>query len=135
MGERRRSPPLPNPLETRRDLRRLFPRAQVFVSVSVVMNNVVSADRRGELNGLGMMAGSLAKAVGPFFFAVVFAWSIERPRPFPYGSHFAFILMGLGMMLVAAAGWSTIVRHEDSPAPGALRKGGAETELVASPAR
>lgn len=87
-------------------------RPQMVVNTSLLINNSVDAGRRGEVNGLGMMVGSLAKAFGPFVFSVMFAWSIECQRPFPFGAPLAFLILGLGMIVVVAAGWKATLEYE-----------------------
>lgn len=83
------------------------------MTVAVATNNAVEPEKRGELNGLAMMVGSLAKAMGPFFFSVVFAWSISKDRPFPLGPHLAYLIVSLGMFLVATIGWNIISDEEE----------------------
>lgn len=52
-------------------------------NVLIFTNNAVDTSLRGTLNGISMATASLTKAAGPPVFAVVFAWSINRPYPFP----------------------------------------------------
>ena len=55
-----------------------------------------------------MTTGSLAKAAGPPFFAVVFAWSIKYPHPFPFDYHLVFYLMAILMAVLVWASWDVI---------------------------
>lgn len=55
-----------------------------------------------------MTTASLTKAASPTFFAVVFAWSINRPRPFPFNYQLAFYVMAVLMAVVSFAGWDVI---------------------------
>ncbi|CAB1117719.1 unnamed protein product [Ectocarpus sp. CCAP 1310/34] len=69
----------------------------VFTNVALATNNAVEPSRWATLNGLSMMLGSLAKAVGPAFFSAIFAWSIDDDgrRPFPLDYHLVFYLLAL----------------------------------------
>lgn len=80
----------------------------MFVNIALVTNNAVDPSRRGTLNGLSMTIGSLAKAAGPTALSITFAWSINRPRPFPFDYHLAFYLLALGMLVVAFASWDVV---------------------------
>lgn len=86
----------------------LLTSCQVFINIAVATNNAVDATKRGELNGLGMAVNSMVRALAPVVLSVIFAWSIQRPRPFPFGPHLAFLLLGLGMLVVAVIGWKVI---------------------------
>ncbi|CAN0113599.1 unnamed protein product [Ectocarpus sp. 12 AP-2014] len=87
----------------------------MFINIALVTNNAVGPSRRGTLNGLSMMLGSLAKAAGPASTSVVFAWSISRQprRPFPLDFHLVFYVLAFAMGVVAVASWNTIVQDED----------------------
>lgn len=89
---------------------------QMFINIALVTNNAVGPSRRGTLNGLSMMLGSLAKAAGPTSTSVVYAWSISRQprRRFPLDFHLVFYLLALAMAVVAAASWNVIVQDEDT---------------------
>ena len=52
-----------------------------------------------------MTLGSLAKAAGPVVSSTAFAWSIDRPRPFPFDNHLIFLIFFLGMVIVTASSW------------------------------
>lgn len=102
------------------------------MTIAVATNNAVEPERRGELNGLAMMVGSLAKAMGPFFFSVVFAWSISTDRPFPLGPHLAYLIVSFGMLVVATIGWNIMSDEEERasiPRTDDAEEG--KTELVA----
>ncbi|CAM9478501.1 unnamed protein product, partial [Laminaria digitata] len=66
------------------------------------INNAVDPAQRGTVDGLSMMLGSLASAVGPTVCSTIFAWSIERHRPFPLDNHLIFCLFALGMIVITA---------------------------------
>lgn len=105
----------------------------MFVNIAVATNNSVDPKKRGELNGLAMMLGSLAKALGPFVFSVIFAWSIQRERPFPFGPYLAFLFLSVGTLVVAVTGWNIIKREgDDGPAPASSAKEDTQTELITS---
>ncbi|CAM9442342.1 unnamed protein product, partial [Laminaria digitata] len=70
------------------------------INFSLAINSAVDPSQRGTLNGLSMMLGSLATAVGPTVFSTIFAWSINRRRPFPLDRHLVFCLFALGMVVV-----------------------------------
>ncbi|CAN0142038.1 unnamed protein product [Ascophyllum nodosum] len=80
----------------------------IFISIALATNNAVDRSRRGALNGVSMTVGSLAKAAGPTGFAIVFAWSINRPRVFPFDYQLAFYVMALLMAVTTVAGWDVI---------------------------
>lgn len=84
------------------------------MNLALAINNSVPPSRRGEINGVAMTIGSLAKAMGPSMSSVVFAWSISRSRPFPFGAPLIFLLLGLGVCVMAAAGWTAVgVDYQD----------------------
>lgn len=87
--------------------------SQIFINISITTNNVVEAGRRGEVNGLEMMVGSLAKALGPFCISVLFAWSISRDRPFLLDRHLAFLVLTCCIVVVTIVGWDIIRRDAD----------------------
>ena len=81
---------------------------QIFINVALATNNAVDASHRGTLNGISMTTDSLAKAAGPPFFAVVFAWSINYPHPFPFDYQLMFYLMAMLMAVLVWASWDAI---------------------------
>ena len=56
-----------------------------------------------------MMLGSMATATGPTVFSTIFAWSIDRRRPFPLDRHLIFCLFALGMVVVTATSWNIVI--------------------------
>ncbi|CAM9718217.1 unnamed protein product, partial [Laminaria digitata] len=68
--------------------------------MSLAINNAVDPSQRGTINGLSMTLGSLATAAGPIVCSTVFAWSIDRRRPFPFDYHFVFYLFAVGMVFI-----------------------------------
>ena len=76
-----------------------------FSSVSLLLNESVSSDHRGTMNGLSTLGGSVAKTIGPMFAGTVFAacvnsnlWS-ER-----FGAFTAFgILTALSALVALVA--------------------------------
>eukprot|EP00904_Undaria_pinnatifida_P006139 jgi/Undpi1/2655/HiC_scaffold_13.g06033.m1 len=97
-----------------------------FINTSLAINNAVDTSQRGTINGLMMMLGSLATGAGPIVFSTIFAWSINRPRPFPLDSHLVFCLLSLGMFIVTITSWN-IVTSSDQPKPK------SETETFSPP--
>lgn len=81
----------------------------LFINLSLAINNAVDPSQRGTLNGLAMMLGSLATATGPTAFSTIFAWSINRRRPFPFDGHLSFIILGLGMVVVTTTSWNVVI--------------------------
>lgn len=87
--------------------------SQVFVNISLTVNNAVSPSRRGELNGVAMAVSSLSKGAAPFICSPIFAWSIDHHRPFPFNFHLIYILLGLGMLGAAIMAWDVVtVDHQ-----------------------
>ena len=62
-----------------------------FTSIFQLINNSVHSQQRGAVNGLGMVVGSMGKAIGPAIGAVMFAWSLSEgggQPPLDYGFTF-----------------------------------------------
>lgn len=55
-----------------------------------------------------MMIGSIGMAAGPSVCSAVFAASISRDHAFPFNNHLVFILMSVGIVVVAVVGWNVI---------------------------
>lgn len=92
------------------------PQQQVFINASLAINNSVDPSKRGTLNGLSVMLVSLATATGPTTFSTIFAWSINRRRPFPFDSHLIFVLLALGMVAITVTSWNVVFsRVETKP--------------------
>lgn len=57
----------------------------VFSTVTISTNRTVPECQRATLNGLGMLGGSLAKALGPLFGGILFSKCVNHVTP-PFGS-------------------------------------------------
>lgn len=57
----------------------------VFSTISMLLNRTVPDDQRASMNGLSMLGGSLAKALGPLFGGILFSTSAVNVTP-PFGS-------------------------------------------------
>lgn len=57
----------------------------VFSTVTMATNRTVPTNQQATLNGLSMLGGSFAKALGPLFGGVLFSASVGKFTP-PYGS-------------------------------------------------
>ena len=69
--------------------------ALCFSSIALVLNQCVSKEKRGSLNGLNMSVGSLSKTIGPSIGTYMFAWSINNGLSFPFDFRFIFLVMSL----------------------------------------
>lgn len=85
-----------------------LPTLQLSVNVVVAVNNAVDPVRYGEVNGLASTTSALGRALAPFTCAPLFAWSINADHPFPFGPHFSFILLALGMLAFSIVAWRRI---------------------------
>lgn len=103
---------------------------QIYVNIAVATNNAVDPSRCAELNGLTTMAASLGKAFAPFTCAPLFAWSIDRNSFTPFGAHFCFIVLALGMLVVSITGWNSIKSKQDDEEEEAFRVGIVETSPI-----
>jgi len=63
--------------------------------ILIIINNLVEARERGLLNGFVVTIDSIAKMFGLAYGPVLYAWSIERTRPFPFDFHFTFVVLFL----------------------------------------
>ena len=68
---------------------------QAFTAVFLMVNNSITAESRGGLNGLGQTLGSLGRMAGPVFAGILFSWSLENGMRFPLDYHFVFILLSM----------------------------------------
>lgn len=84
---------------------------QIYVNISLTVNNVVNPSRRGELNGLAMAVASLSRGLAPFTCSPLFAWSINGRHAFPFNFHFIYILLGLGMLGAGFMGWDVMTTN------------------------
>jgi len=57
----------------------------VFSTLTMATNRTVPAHHRATMNGLSMLGGSFAKALGPLFGGIVFSTSVGHVTP-PFGS-------------------------------------------------
>lgn len=90
---------------------------QLSVNIAVAVNNAVDPLRCGEVNGLASTTSSMGRAFAPFTCAPLFAWSINADHPFPFGPHFSYILLALGMLAFSITGWRSIGREEAQEQP------------------
>lgn len=63
-----------------------------LTSIFVIINNTVTPESMGTLNGIAQSMVALTKAITPFTMASLFAWSLDNDLPFPFDKHFVFIL-------------------------------------------
>lgn len=66
-----------------------------FSSISLVINQSVPTNKRASINGIAMTVGSCARAIGPIFGSIIFAWSINNNYGFPLDFHFVFLLLSI----------------------------------------
>jgi hypothetical protein len=66
-----------------------------FSSISLLLNDLVTADKRASLNGFAMAMGSLSKFFGPCFGSIALAWSLNNGLHFPFDSHFTFLIISV----------------------------------------
>jgi hypothetical protein len=57
--------------------------------------NSVDYEHMGAVNGLGQSLVAFLRAIGPYFGAMVLAWSFENGLPFPLNRYFIFCIMSL----------------------------------------
>ena len=73
-----------------------------FTSIFIVINESTTVDRRGAVNGIAMMAASIAKGVGPLIGAPILAWSVTNGiRVPPLDQHFVFWLAAVLWLLLS----------------------------------
>ena len=68
-----------------------------FASVFMLINNSVTTDQRGAVNGLAMTIASGTKAVGPILGSSLLAWTFEKGRNVSwfFGHTFGFFIVAL----------------------------------------
>lgn len=84
------------------------------MGISLTINDAPEPHRRGELNGISMAVGSLASAISPVFFSVLFAFSIDGRHPFPFDYNLVFYVIGTIRLTVAWLAWNKINDSEGS---------------------
>ena len=57
----------------------------VFSTITMATNRTVPENQRASMNGLSMLGGSFAKALGPLFGGILFSTSVNHVTP-PFGS-------------------------------------------------
>ena len=77
----------------------------VIISGGMLVNNAVSSQHRGAVNGAAEVAGSLGRLLAPPLSSPLFAWSLQNGRGFPL-NHFAVFwvnaLLVLATLVLAA---------------------------------
>ena len=68
---------------------------QGFTSSFLLINNSVSADQRGAVNGMALTIASISKAAFPVIAPSILAFSLTHDYPFPADVHLVFLVMGL----------------------------------------
>ncbi|KAI6650462.1 Protein ZINC INDUCED FACILITATOR-LIKE 1 isoform X2 [Oopsacas minuta] len=81
---------------------RLFISA-VFASLSMFINNSVTPDKLGAVNGLSLSICSIFRAMAPIYGGTVFAVSLNT-HIFPFDYHFIFVLNGIALVLCIVFG-------------------------------
>jgi MFS family permease len=66
---------------------------QINVGLFVQMNEAVPVDRRGKLNGVGMLLGCAARSLAAIVSGSTFAWSLSV-NSFPVDHHLIFFVLG-----------------------------------------
>ena len=71
----------------------------VFSTITMTLNRTVPKHHRASMNGLSMLGGSLAKAIGPLFGGILFSTSVNHVTP-PIGSVVVYSIVAfLGICL------------------------------------
>lgn len=65
----------------------------VFCAVGLMINNAVSSETLGQLNGLSQSMVAAARFVGPITASVLFSWSISNGLTFPFDTNLVYIIM------------------------------------------
>ena len=84
-----------------------------FSNISVAINRAVPSESRAALNGLSIVGGSVAKALGPSFAGVTATVSVGLLRQ--YGSLLMFGSVGLVSSLVAIASFVFMKENDHEP--------------------
>jgi hypothetical protein len=75
--------------------------AWVLISVFVLINNSCYSHQRATVNGIGQTFASLGRLCGPYFGAVLFAWSETNGFRWPLNYHFVFYIL----VIVSIGNW------------------------------
>jgi MFS family permease len=86
-----------------------------FTSIMLIINNSVTADYRGSVNGLAMQVGSLAKASGPALAGAIFAWSLTNDIGYPFDAHLIYYIIAIGTIGVYIASLALPVELDQPP--------------------
>ncbi|KAJ1795834.1 hypothetical protein LPJ59_004117 [Coemansia sp. RSA 2399] len=81
---------------------RMFGDILAFTSVNLLVANI--APRKtdlGFMNGLQQQATSITYIIGPIISGYLWSWSIKHSLPYPFNSHFVWVLAGMSL----AASW------------------------------
>lgn len=107
-SDTRSSSDIPAPTLSYFDVPRFILSLQFLIGLSLALNNATGPDRRGELNGISAMVGSLSRAISPILCSSLFAFSIEGHHPFPFDYRLVFYLLASLRLTVACMGWNKI---------------------------
>lgn len=80
-----------------------------FCGVCTVINNAVSVENRGSLNGVALTVDSAAKTLGLAYGPALYAWSIHGHHAFPLDFYFMFLLLSM----VSLLGFSVFITNID----------------------
>ena len=86
-----------------------------FSSITIVTNRTVVPSHRGTMNGLSMLGGSFAKALGPVFAGGLVGFSYSGVFKPQIGSWFIFLVIGLLATLTARWTSSVLRKMPDIP--------------------
>lgn len=81
---------------------RMLSTQMYFTAVMIMINNSVSFENMGQVNGLGQSLVAFCRAIGPASASALFAFSISHSNPlkfYPFDVHFPFYLVALGHVL------------------------------------
>jgi len=72
-----------------------------FLAVNVLLNESASAEYVGLVNGLGMIAASIARAASPSILGALYSWSLRKEGRlgYPFNHCFPFVLIGFFALL------------------------------------
>ena len=64
-----------------------------FTCLFTLLSNVADKEVRGTINGWGQAASSIGRALGPSCAGVIFAWSLNNGRGWPFNHHLLFLFL------------------------------------------